>query len=163
MESQQNLSKQLGKLLSEQRLVLTTAESCTGGGVSTAITDIAGSSAWFDRAFITYSNEAKMEMLGVKAETLQEYGAVSEETVLEMVRGAVSHSNANIGVSISGVAGPGGGSIDKPVGTVWFAWADDCGWQHSALYHFEGDRAQVRKQAVHVAQEVLYNELTRRR
>ena len=156
------LSAQLGALLQSQQYILTTAESCTGGGVSAAITDIAGSSAWFDRAFITYSNEAKMEMLEVEASTLNAHGAVSEETVTEMVLGAIKHSNANIGVSVSGIAGPDGGSEDKPVGTVCFAWADDSGWSKAATYCFDGDRHEVRRQAVEVAQKVLYEELSQR-
>ncbi len=107
MEKTTKLSADLGALLAKYGHVLTTAESCTGGGVATAITDIAGSSGWLDRAFVTYSNEAKMEMLGVRVETLEEHGAVSEPVVIEMVQGALQHSNATIGVSISGVAGPG--------------------------------------------------------
>ncbi|KGY11082.1 damage-inducible protein CinA [Vibrio tubiashii] len=159
MESQQKLSWQLGELLNRHKLVMTTAESCTGGGVSAAITDIAGSSAWFDRAFITYSNEAKMEMLGVSAATLEQFGAVSEQTVIEMVEGAINNSNANIGVSISGIAGPGGGSELKPVGTVCFAWADSFGWQKVETTCFAGGRGQVRQQAVEHALKVLYAEL----
>ncbi len=159
MESLQNLSQQLGELLHQHGLVLTTAESCTGGGVASAVTDIAGSSAWFDRAFVTYSNEAKMEMLGVRESTLQQYGAVSEQTVEEMVLGALAHSRANIGVSISGIAGPGGGSADKPVGTVCFAWADKNGWLKIETLKFDGDRDQVRYQAVETALKVLYEKL----
>jgi nicotinamide-nucleotide amidase len=159
MESQQNLSLRLGELLRQHKLVMTTAESCTGGGVSAAITDIAGSSAWFDRAFITYSNEAKMEMLGVREETLAAYGAVSEETVKEMVLGALNNSHATIGVSISGIAGPSGGTDNKPVGTVCFAWADEKDWLHVSTYQFDGDREQVRQQAVYTAQQVLVEKL----
>lgn len=159
MESLQNLSQQLGGLLHQHGLVLTTAESCTGGGVASAVTDIAGSSAWFDRAFVTYSNEAKMEMLGVRESTLQQYGAVSEQTVEEMVLGALAHSRANIGVSISGIAGPGGGSADKPVGTVCFAWADKNGWLKIETLKFDGDREQVRYQAVEIALKVLCEKL----
>lgn len=160
MESQQNLSHSLGLLLKQHSLVLTTAESCTGGGVSAAITDIAGSSAWFDRAFITYSNEAKMEMLGVTEHTLTEHGAVSEATVKEMVLGALKHSNATIAVSISGIAGPGGGSEDKPVGTVCFGWADNSGWLKVESYLFDGDRTEVRQQAIQAAMEGLYKKLS---
>lgn len=162
MESQQLLSLKLGEALIKNKLVLTTAESCTGGGVSTAITDIAGSSAWFDRAFVTYSNEAKMEMLGVKAKTLDENGAVSEATVEEMVLGALRNSNANIGVSISGIAGPGGGTEEKPVGTVCFGWADEQGWLKIETDCFEGGRAEVRRQAIERALKVLYEELSGR-
>ncbi|WP_414931503.1 CinA family protein [Vibrio europaeus] len=156
------LSAQLGSLLHAQRLILTTAESCTGGGVSAAVTDIAGSSAWFDRAFITYSNEAKIEMLGVSAATLEQFGAVSEQTVVEMVEGAIQNSNANIGVSISGIAGPGGSTELKPVGTVCFAWADSSDWKKVETVRFSGDRAQVRQQAVEHALKVLYVELSAR-
>ncbi|MDC5703892.1 CinA family protein [Vibrio europaeus] len=162
MESQQNLSQQLGELLNHHKLVMTTAESCTGGGVSAAVTDIAGSSAWFDRAFITYSNEAKMEMLGVSVATLEQFGAVSEQTVVEMVEGAIQNSNANIGVSISGIAGPGGSTELKPVGTVCFAWADSGDWKKVETVRFSGDRAQVRQQAVEHALKVLYVELSAR-
>lgn len=102
--------------------MLVCAESCTGGGVAAALTDLAGSSAWFDRGFVTYSNQAKQDMLGVSPETLAKFGAVSRETVTEMARGALLHSGAQLSVAISGIAGPGGGTPDKPVGTVWIAW-----------------------------------------
>lgn len=110
MDKLAGLSTQLGERLQASQNIMVTAESCTGGGVATAITDIAGSSAWFDRAFITYSNEAKVEMLGVKEQTLETYGAVSEETVAEVAQGALNHSNGTISASISGIAGPSGGS-----------------------------------------------------
>lgn len=151
MESHQTLSIELGNLLLKHQHVLTTAESCTGGGVATAVTDIAGSSAWFDRAFVTYSNEAKMEMLGVQASSLESHGAVSDVVVIEMVQGALNHANATIAVSISGIAGPTGGSDEKPVGTVCFAFADKLGWQKVSTEHFMGDRAKVRSQAVEYA------------
>ncbi|GLT19932.1 competence damage-inducible protein A [Vibrio zhanjiangensis] len=153
------LSKRMGDLLLSQKLVLTTAESCTGGGVSAAITDIPGSSAWFDRAFVTYSNTAKIEMLGVAEDTIQSHGAVSEITAVEMVQGALKHSNANIGVSVSGIAGPDGGSVEKPVGTVCFAWADDKGWLKVETCCFSGNRTEVRQQAVIHALQVLYEKL----
>ncbi|MDN2480215.1 nicotinamide-nucleotide amidase [Vibrio agarivorans] len=150
-----NLSKQLGEKLGETKQVLVTAESCTGGGVANAITEVEGSSAWFDRAFITYSNEAKMEMLGVKPQTLESFGAVSEATVIEMAQGALERSLATIAVSISGIAGPGGGSEDKPVGTVCFAFVSNKGWQLVETCHFEGDRSEVRLQAIeHVLTKV---------
>ncbi|WP_245834680.1 CinA family protein [Vibrio salilacus] len=154
-------AKSLGERLLAHREVLVTAESCTGGGVATAITDIAGSSQWFDRAYISYSNEAKMEMLGVHAETLAQHGAVSEETVKEMVLGALQRSNATIGVSISGIAGPGGGTEQKPVGSVCFAWANKQGWLEVRTYQLDGDRQQVRQQAVELAIKVLYEQLSR--
>ncbi|CAE6913855.1 Nicotinamide-nucleotide amidohydrolase PncC [Vibrio sp. B1FLJ16] len=148
MERTTQLSAEVGALLAQHGHVMTTAESCTGGGVAAAITDIAGSSGWLDRAFVTYSNEAKMEMLGVHAQTLEENGAVSEPVVIEMVQGALGHSNATIGVSISGIAGPGGGSKEKPVGTVCFAFADKQDWLLVETMHFDGDRVKVREQAV---------------
>ncbi|MGR5196280.1 nicotinamide-nucleotide amidase [Vibrio sp. WZ-1] len=159
MERATKLSADLGALLAKHGHVLTTAESCTGGGVATAITDIAGSSAWLDRAFVTYSNEAKMEMLGVQAATLEAHGAVSEPVVIEMVQGAIKNSNATIGVSISGIAGPGGGSKEKPVGTVCFAFADNQNWQLVETKHFTGDRAEVRKKAVEHALTQLHQHL----
>ncbi|MDO6708001.1 nicotinamide-nucleotide amidase [Photobacterium sp. 1_MG-2023] len=142
------LAAQLGNALVARQWLATTAESCTGGGVSAAITDIAGSSAWFDRAFVTYSNEAKQEMLAVQAATLAQYGAVSEPVVLEMAAGALAHSRAQMSVAISGIAGPDGGTPQKPVGTVCFAWADTTGWQHVTTCLFDGDRQAVREQAV---------------
>ncbi|HCM2157277.1 TPA: nicotinamide-nucleotide amidohydrolase family protein [Vibrio parahaemolyticus] len=166
MEKTTKLSADLGVLLARHGHVLTTAESCTGGGVAAAITDIAGSSGWLDRAFVTYSNEAKMEMLGVQLQTLEAYGAVSEPVVIEMVQGALKHSNATIGVSISGIAGPGGGiagpgggSEEKPVGTVCFAFADNQGWQLVETMHFSGNRAEVREQAVIHALSQLHQHL----
>lgn len=123
----EHLAIELGKALGQRGWLAATAESCTGGGVATAITDIAGSSGWFDRGFVTYTNEAKQQMLGVSGESLEQHGAVSEAVVLEMARGALAHSSAAISVAISGIAGPGGATPGKPVGTVWFAWADQSG------------------------------------
>nr|WP_319555230.1 nicotinamide-nucleotide amidase [uncultured Vibrio sp.] len=159
MERTTKLSADLGALLEHYGHVMTTAESCTGGGVAAAITDIAGSSGWLDRAFVTYSNEAKMEMLGVQAHTLETHGAVSEPVVIEMVQGALEHSNATIGVSISGIAGPSGGSEEKPVGTVCFAFADNQQWLLVETMHFDGDRAAVREQAVFHALTRIYQHL----
>ncbi len=155
MNTKNELSQQLGQYLLTHNGVMTSAESCTGGAVSAAITDIAGSSAWFDRAFITYSNEAKMEMLGVARDTLVVHGAVSEPIVAEMIRGALARSNATIGVAISGIAGPGGGTDEKPVGTVCFGFADKTGWQLIETLHFPGDREAVRQQATIHALRVL--------
>ncbi len=160
MESTTKLSAEVGVLLAQHRQVVTTAESCTGGGVAAAITDIAGSSGWLDRAFVTYSNEAKMEMLGVQAKTLEVHGAVSEPVVIEMVQGALKYSNATLGISISGIAGPGGGSEEKPVGTVCFAFADNQDWLLVETEHFKGDRAQVREQAVIHALTRIHQHLT---
>ena len=136
------------------------AESCTGGWIAKVCTDRAGSSGWFERGFVTYSNAAKQELLGVEAETLARHGAVSRETVLEMVAGVLVHSHAHWAVAISGIAGPGGGSAEKPVGTVWFAWGGPGGWQLARDARFEGDRDAVRRQAVATALEVLLQRLS---
>ena len=144
----------LGSLLSEYELKAATAESCTGGWVSQAITSVAGSSQWFDRGFITYSNEAKREMLSVRVHTLRKHGAVSEKVAQEMALGAVKKSNASFSVAISGIAGPGGGSEDKPVGTVWFAWAYGTDVESSMMV-FPGDRQQVRQGAATIALQGL--------
>jgi nicotinamide-nucleotide amidase len=133
---------------------LACAESCTGGGIAAALTDVAGSSAWFDRGFVTYSNQAKLEMLGVSMQTLERHGAVSRETVLEMAQGALEHSRARLAVSVSGIAGPGGGSPDKPVGTVWIAWAGPDGAQ-AVQQRFPGDRQAVRDAAIDAALQGL--------
>lgn len=130
---------------------LATAESCTGGGIAAAVTDLAGSSDWFDRGFVTYSNQAKQDMLGVAATTLADSGAVSRETVIAMALGAIARSEADISVAVSGISGPGGGSDAKPVGTVWFAWSLRDGQTDAGCEHFPGDRADVRAAAVHHA------------
>ncbi len=132
-------------------MMLATAESCTGGGIAQALTDISGSSAWFERGFVTYANAAKVEMLGVRKATLDAYGAVSEATVREMAEGALAHSHADVAVSVSGVAGPTGGTPEKPVGTVWFGWALRNGSVHTRLHQLSGDRAAVRAQSVEIA------------
>ncbi len=131
--------------------MLACAESCTGGGVAAAITEAAGSSAWFDRGFVTYSNLSKQQMLGVSEFTLFEYGAVSEAVVREMVAGALHTSMAGVALAVSGIAGPGGGTFEKPVGTVWFAWGLKDATVYAQCHLFAGDRAQVRAQAVTVA------------
>ena len=137
-----------GERLKARGLKLVTAESCTGGWVAQAVTAISGSSDWFDRGFVTYSNDAKREMLGVRAETLDRSGAVSEETALEMVRGALAASRAQVAVSITGVAGPTGGTATKPVGMVCFGWAIAGGGADATTRHFAGDRSEVRRQSV---------------
>ena len=124
--------------------MLTTAESCTGGMVAAACTDLAGSSQWFERGFVSYSNAAKTELLGVPAALIEAHGAVSEPVARAMAEGALAHAHAQTSVAVTGVAGPTGGSADKPVGTVWFAWCVD-GQTHSELRHFAGDRAAVRR------------------
>lgn len=126
---------------------LVAAESCTGGGIGQAVTAIAGSSDWFERGFVTYSNAAKVEMLGVREETLARRGAVSEETAREMALGALARSRGTLAVAVTGVAGPGGGSAAKPVGTVCFAWAQGA-TVRAETRHFEGDRESVRRQSV---------------
>ncbi len=145
------LAEQVGATLKAHGLMLTTAESCTGGGVACALTDIGGSSVWFERAFITYSNEAKCEMLGVAQETLLRYGAVSEAVVREMVAGALQHSKSGMALAVSGIAGPDGGSAEKPVGTVWFAWGVKGGRCVAQLHRLSGSRAEVRAHAVRIA------------
>ena len=147
----ENLATQVGELLKSHGLMLVTAESCTGGGVAQAITDVAGSSAWFERGFVTYSNLAKQQMLGVRETTLIQYGAVSEMTAREMVAGALQHSTAQVALAVTGIAGPDGGTVDKPVGTVWFAWGIKQGNIHAQQYLLKGNRAEVRAQAVHIA------------
>ncbi len=145
------LAQRLGLLLSQHEMMLTTAESCTGGGVAQAITDIAGSSRWFERGFVTYTNTAKIEMLGVSPDTLMQYGAVSEATVREMVAGALAHSHAQIALAVSGIAGPSGGTPDKPVGTVWFAWGIADESVFTQRHQLQGDRTTIREQSVNIA------------
>ena len=132
--------------LLRRQWMLATAESCTGGMVAAACTDLAGSSAWLERGFVTYSNAAKTQMLGVDAQLIANHGAVSEPVVRAMAQGALLHSAAQVALAITGVAGPGGGSEAKPVGTVWFAFAGPWG-VHSEVQHFGGDRAAVRQAA----------------
>ena len=151
------LAAQVGGLLKSHGLMLATAESCTGGGVAQAITDVAGSSAWFERGFVTYSNLSKQQMLGVREETLKQHGAVSELTVREMVAGALQHSDAQVALAVSGIAGPDGGTADKPVGTVWFAWGIKHGETRAQHYQLTGNRAEVRGQAVHIALQGVVN------
>lgn len=141
--------------LVSRKIMLATAESCTGGMVAAAITDIAGSSAIFDRGFVTYSNAAKIAMLGVSAQTLADHGAVSRETSLEMVTGALEHSEAGIAVSVTGIAGPGGGSACKPVGLVWFGIAGLDLPPVALMRRFDGDRAAIRAAAVLTAFELI--------
>jgi nicotinamide-nucleotide amidase len=142
-----DLAKRVGQRLKAASAMLVTAESCTGGWAAQVVTSVAGSSAWFDRGFITYSNAAKRELLGVGAETLAQHGAVSEETAREMALGALARSQGSVAVSITGVAGPAGGTKEKPVGTVCFAWARGDA-VHAETRRFPGDRESVRKQSV---------------
>lgn len=147
-ERQTQLAIQLGQCLLSKKWMAATAESCTGGGVAYAITEIPGSSAWFDRSFVTYTNEAKQEMLDVQVTTLALHGAVSEAVVNEMTAGTLQHSNASIAVALSGIAGPGGGTPDKPVGTVWIGWRTRDGSHRAECFLFSGDRREVRHQAI---------------
>lgn len=144
----------LADFLLKKGWLLATAESCTGGMISAACTDLAGSSNWFERGFVTYSNEAKTDMLGVAAALVTAHGAVSEEVARAMVQGAIQHSRARVAVAVTGVAGPTGGSRAKPVGTVWFGFMVD-GQLSSEMQHFSGDRAAVRSATVHHALQRL--------
>ena len=145
-----DLALQLGDALQRQGAQVTTAESCTGGGIAEAITRVAGSSAWFEAGFVTYSNAQKTCMLKVPSDLFGKVGAVSQQVVEAMVRGAQLASGARYGVAVSGIAGPGGGSPEKPVGTVWLAWA--AGAQVTARrFQFDGDRQAVREQSVEAA------------
>jgi nicotinamide-nucleotide amidase len=144
------LAEQLGRHLSASGANVTAAESCTGGGIAQAITAVPGSSGWFDYGFVTYSNQAKTRLLGVSETLLQDKGAVSSEVVSAMATGATRVAGCQFGVAVSGIAGPGGGTAEKPVGTVWLAWAYP-GGIISERHWFVGDRAQVREQAVVVA------------
>jgi nicotinamide-nucleotide amidase len=145
----------LAQALRDKGWMLATAESCTGGLIAAACTDIAGSSDWFERGFVTYSNQAKTDLLDVDAALIEAHGAVSEVVARAMAFGAVRHSRAQVGIAVTGVAGPGGGSPDKPVGTVWFGFMAD-GLLTSELRRFEGDRAAVRAATVqHALQRLI--------
>jgi len=154
-QSLQALAVELGELLLPQGLVVTCAESCTGGGVASAITDIPGSSQWFHTGFVTYANQSKQQLLGVDLEILSQQGAVSKAVVERMALGALKASDANIAVAVSGVAGPGGGSEDKPVGLVWFCWVKSGSNENviveSQSFQFDGDRSEIRFAAIQQA------------
>jgi nicotinamide-nucleotide amidase len=162
MSDRQELARQVLAACEERGIMLATAESCTGGMIAAALTDIAGSSTVVDRGFVTYSNEAKMEMLGVRPETLGAYGAVSRETALEMAAGALTRSRAGIAVSVTGIAGPGGGSVEKPVGLVWFGLAmkDRPPVAEQRLF---GDRSRafIREESVKAALSLVLQALSR--
>ncbi|WP_394754036.1 CinA family protein [Crenothrix sp.] len=147
------LAQRVGQFLVAQGTTIALAESCTGGLIAATLTEVAGSSAWFDRGFVTYSNQAKIDLLGVKPETLQQYGAVSAETATQMVSGALAHSNAGCAIAVTGIAGPDGGTLEKPVGTVFIAWQ----WRNREAVvvrkKFDGDRQDVRRQTVWIALE----------
>ena len=148
MKEISRLSLEVGRRLKQTRMVLATAESCTGGWISQAVTSVSGSSGWFERGFVTYSDDAKRELLGVSRSTLNKHGAVSEETAREMARGALERSRAGVAVAVTGIAGPTGGSDAKPVGTVCFAWARRGGDVIAETRRFMGDRESVRAQSV---------------
>ena len=148
MNETERLAKMLVRRAQEVGMMVTCAESCTGGMVSAALTDLAGASAMFERSFVTYSNDAKMELLGVQSATLETHGAVSAETAIEMAAGALANvTQASLAVAITGIAGPGGGSVEKPVGLVYFGRAITGADSHSWRHVFEGDRKAIRQQA----------------
>jgi nicotinamide-nucleotide amidase len=149
------LAQQLGQLLKSKEKKIATAESCTGGWIAQMITEVSGSSAWFDRGFVTYSNAAKMQMLGVKPETLDKFGAVSVQTATEMVTGTLAHSDADCAIAVTGIAGPDGGTAEKPVGTVFIAWADKNKDIKVVQKKLMGNRHQIRRQTVKIALEGL--------
>jgi len=156
----QQLAEKLGAGLLAQHLTLATAESCTAGGIAYAVTTVAGSSRWFDRGFITYSNESKMQVLRVPAAYLRDFGAVSEPVARAMAIGALSHSGAQVAVAVTGIAGPDGGTPEKPVGTVCFAWSirrdpASAPWVKTATHRLHGDRAAVRTRTIVVALQTL--------
>lgn len=155
-----DLAEQIATDALRQRLMLVTAESCTGGWIAKTLTDLPGSSAWFDAGVVTYSYEAKEALLGVNPRTLERTGAVSEETVLEMVSGALARFGAGMAVAVTGIAGPSGGTAEKPVGTVWIGWKRRGGYAHARLFHFEGDREAVRRQTVAAALRGIIKALT---
>jgi nicotinamide-nucleotide amidase len=152
------MASQLGEKLARKGQMLALAESCTGGWIAQSVTGVAGSSKWFDRGFVTYSNASKQEMLGVSEKTLNRHGAVSTETAQEMVAGALLHSNAQIALAVTGIAGPDGGTEEKPVGLVFLAWqvkGHDC---RCLEQHFRGNRQEVRYQTVRKALSCLLEE-----
>ena len=150
------LALRIGQLLLQQGAKITTAESCTGGGIAQAITAIPGSSQWFDCGYVSYSNQAKQDLLAVESGVLQQFGAVSEQVVEQMARGALQACKADYAIAVSGIAGPDGGTADKPVGTVWLCWAGPSQIR-SERYQLEGDRQAVRDQAIKISlQELLH-------
>jgi nicotinamide-nucleotide amidase len=154
------LAEGIGELLQREHLVLSTAESCTAGGVAYAVTTVAGSSAWFDRGFVTYSNDSKLRVLGVSPATLRDFGAVSEPVARSMALGAMHHSQSQVTLAVTGIAGPDGGTPEKPVGTVCLAWAirrasDPAPFVRTATRNFPGGRAEVRSASICAALEGL--------
>ena len=155
----EELVQQLAAKLNEKGWMLATAESCTGGMIAAACTDLAGSSQWFERGFVTYSNEAKTEMLGVPAEMIAKHGAVSEEVVRAMAEGAIRHSRAQVSIAVTGIAGPGGGSVEKPVGTVWVGWCVQEA-TYSTLLNLSGSRHQIRQSTAAFALQTMRRKLS---
>ena len=145
------LAEKLGELLQAKGMKVAVAESCTGGGICQAITDVPGSSVWFDRGFVTYSNEAKKAMLAVNSDSLDQFGAVSRVVAIEMVNGVLQNSLADLAVSVTGIAGPGGGTEEKPVGTVFIAWQIKNQMEQCKKFQFVGDRSGIRLQTVRMA------------
>lgn len=150
-----DLAEGLGQRLKAKGHKIATAESCTGGWIAQAITEVPGSSAWFDRGFVTYSNNAKVQMLGVNPQTLEQHGAVSAETATEMVAGALANSEADWAVAVTGIAGPDGGSEQKPVGTVYVAWQGKSGFLQVERLQLTGNRHQIREQTVMIVLEKM--------
>ena len=142
------LAQTIATIFTQRGATLVTAESCTGGWIAKTLTDVAGSSAWFECGVVAYSYEAKEALLGVNPHTLEQHGAVSEETAVEMVSGALARFGATIAVAVTGIAGPSGGTSDKPVGTVWIAWKRRGGYAQAEVFQFDGDREAVRRQTV---------------
>lgn len=147
-EELRKIARSLADALVERHLTVATAESCTGGWIAKILTDLPGSSAWFEGGVAAYAYEAKEALLGVHPQTLEQHGAVSQETAVEMVSGALARFGASVAVAVTGIAGPGGGTSDKPVGTVWIAWKRRGGYARAELCHFLGDRDAVRRHTV---------------
>jgi len=155
-----DLVRVLAKAMQHRGLHLVTAESCTGGWIAKLVTDLPGSSAWFDAGLVTYSNEAKQHLLGVSSATLEQFGAVSAETAREMLAGALVHSTADVAVAVTGIAGPDGGTPDKPVGTIWIGWQRRGAEADTRCFHYVGNRDAVRRQTVAAALSGLRHCLT---
>ncbi|HWG10540.1 MAG TPA: CinA family protein [Rhodanobacteraceae bacterium] len=159
-EALREQAQDIAAMLARRGLMMVTAESCTGGWIAKTLTDLPGSSAWFECGVVAYSYEAKEALLGVNPHTLERTGAVSQETAMEMVSGALARFGASVAVAVTGIAGPSGGTPEKPVGTVWVAWKRRGGYAHARLFNFSGDREAVRRQTVAHALEGVHNLLS---
>ena len=159
-EALREQAQDIAAMLTRRGLMMVTAESCTGGWIAKTLTDLPGSSAWFECGVVAYSYEAKEALLGVNPHTLERTGAVSQETAMEMVSGALARFGASVAVAVTGIAGPSGGTPEKPVGTVWVAWKRRGGYAHARLFNFSGDREAVRRQTVAHALEGVHNLLS---